>query len=225
MEVSESPSSPEETPIDELMSDPEALLRCGVCKVRLPNDQVSAEEWSEWAEQLSQLTPEIMAGEGDSEYVLYRNILEEPGFPFDAVLHSTIGEAVVKHFGLESLDEIRLDDAFCIHYNTKQADTSGAKHMDPSDITVNLCIDKSEDCEGSHVRFHGTKVLTNVPDTDEPKPDQFLVRQDAGYATIHWGDHLHETTPLKAGRRTNIVLTFWYTDASRSNVASRTCYA
>lgn len=97
--------------------------------------------------------------------------------------------------------------------------------MDPSDVTINLCLDKSDDCEGSHVWFHGTKALTNVPDADAPKPDQFLVRQDAGYATIHWGDHWHETTPLKAGRRTNIVLTFWYADASRSNVASRTCYA
>jgi hypothetical protein len=214
-------------PVD-VTSDPEALLRYGVCKVRIPTDRVAADEWQRWAETLSQATPEIMAGEGDGEYVFYRNILEEPGFPFDEIIQSSIGDAIVKHFGLRTLDEIRLDDAFCIHYNTDQADTSGAKHTDPSDITVNMCLEKSDDTEGSHVLFHGTKSLTNVPEASSsnssPPPGTFLVRQDAGYATIHWGDHLHETMPLKSGRRTNVVLTFWYKDASRSDVASRTCY-
>ena len=59
-------------------------------------------------------------------------------------------------------EEIKLDDAFCIHYNMSQEDTSGAKHMDPSDITLNLCLDKSDDCDGSQVMFYGTKALQSV---------------------------------------------------------------
>jgi hypothetical protein len=60
---------------EEVVSDPDVLLRYGVCKLRIPSDQVSADEWAEWALRLSQVTPEIMAGEGDGEFVFYRNIM------------------------------------------------------------------------------------------------------------------------------------------------------
>jgi hypothetical protein len=211
---------------EEIVSDPDVLLRYGVCKLRIPTDKVSADVWAGWARHLSQVTPEIMAGEGDGEYVFYRNIMEEPDFPFDAILRSSIGDAIVKHFGLGSVDEIRLDDAFCIHYNAAdQYDTSGAKHTDPSDLTVNMCLEKSDDAQGSHVRFYGTKPIGKAERDTTTEPLSFLVRQDAGYATIHWGSHLHGTTPLLSGTRTNIVLTFWFTDPKRSDVASRNCYS
>lgn len=211
---------------EEIISDPDVLLRYGVCKLRIPTDHVSADEWAGWARQLSQVTPEIMAGEGDGEYVFYRNIMEEPVFPFDAILRSSIGDAIVEHFGLGSLDEVRLHDAFCIHYNAAdQSDTSGAKHTDPSDLTVNMCLERSDDAQGSHVRFYGIKPLGKGERDSTKDPLSFLVRQDAGYATIHWGSHLHETTPLLSGTRTNVVLTFWYTDPKRSDVASRNCYS
>jgi hypothetical protein len=111
-----------------------------------------------------------------------------------------------------------------------QYDTSGAKHMDPSDITINMCLHKSDDAEGSYVLFYGRKKLNGTEGDDDEKNnglplyDRFLANQRPGYATIHFGDHPHETTPLLRGSRTNIVLTYCYTDTSRSDVATRTCY-
>jgi len=220
------------------VSDPAKLARYGILKVPLADlaPNVSRDDWKHWAQQLSQVTPEITAGEGDGEYVFYRNILEEPDFPFSRNFPADAPalELIQNRFGFQSLQEIRLDDAFCIHYNTEQADTSGARHMDPSDITINICLEKSEGTNGSHVLFHGTQDLIGAherlaaaDDDDgdgEAKPDKFLVSQEEGYATIHWGHHLHETTPLESGRRTNIVLTYWFTDPSKSGVLSRTCY-
>ena len=130
-----------------VVSDPDELLRYGVCRVPIPGEI----DWKKWATELSKLTPAIMAAKGDGEYAFYRNILQEPDFPFDAILSDTsaIGRAIQKYFAINNLDEIRLDDAFCIHYNTSQQDSSGAKHMDPSDITVNMCLEKTDDLVGS----------------------------------------------------------------------------
>lgn len=255
-----------------VITDATTLLRYGICKVPIPK----MFDTDKWSKELTQMTPEIIFGQGDSEYAFYRNILDEDDFPFDSLLFggasneeikpatntngsrnstgsmskvttSTIGQAMVNHFPIDDLKkEIQLDDAFCVHYNTDQDDTSGSKHMDPSDITVNMCLEKSNDTKGSHVLFYGTKVLENKnhslddddvtransntsspPQQQQTPPetiDKFLVVQDPGYATIHYGDHLHETTSLECGRRTNIILTYCYTDPTRSDVATRSCY-
>lgn len=212
----------------------EELLRYGVVShVPIVTDELDAATWQRCAAALSVVTPAIVSAEGDGEYAFYRNILEEPDFPFEALLHRTaIGAMILEYFDVKNLDEIRLDDAFCVHYNMTQSDTSGAKHVDPSDITVNLCIDKSDDCQGSQVLFHGVKPLHTLGhDEAEDRislvtkaPCKFLVNQEMGYATIHWGEHPHETTVLLAGYRTNIVLTYCYTDSSRSDVSKRSCY-
>lgn len=219
-----------------IISDDQELLRHGICRVKIP-DGLDAERW---AKELSQVTPMSLGFEGDGEYAFYRNIMDEPDFPFDCLLRadSEIGNAILRHFPLERLSEIRLDDAFCVHYNMDQNDTTGKKHTDPSDITVNICLQKSDDTKGSHVLFYGTRKLLNVndhvQDSSDPSDDdsqklgtpsgRFLVRQEPGYATIHYGDHSHETTVLLQGSRTNVVATYWYTNTNRSDVATRTCY-
>eukprot|EP00547_Thalassionema_nitzschioides_P006256 CAMPEP_0194219026 /NCGR_PEP_ID=MMETSP0156-20130528/25054_1 /TAXON_ID=33649 /ORGANISM="Thalassionema nitzschioides, Strain L26-B" /LENGTH=46 /DNA_ID= /DNA_START= /DNA_END= /DNA_ORIENTATION= len=43
-----------------------------------------------------------------------------------------------------------------------QHDTSGEKHVDPSDITVNMCFEKSENVEGSEVLFYRTRPLEGI---------------------------------------------------------------
>jgi hypothetical protein len=110
----------------------------------------------------------------------------------------------------------------------EQGDTTGAKHTDPSDITVNMCLLKSDDVLGSQVKFYGVEHLQNaVEEADSgisSPPKEFLVDQEAGYATIHWGHHPHETMPLRRGVRTNIVLTYCYRDPARSDVGNRACY-
>jgi len=296
-----------------VISDDRELLERGICLVCLPEEL----DTERWAEELSQVTPLILGFEGDGEYAFYRNILDEPEFPFDVILGgnncgeedleepvpggndgtailSEIGSSILNHFpvlptGAKSLElgaenendprkilskELQLDDAFCVHYNMDQDDTTGAKHVDPSDITVNMCLHKSKDGKGSYVLFHGTKTLENrtsakltnngtdstennngtvvgddcttkekyaapspirtreqtTDDGDEAaapisvKEDRFLVPQRQGYATIHFGDHPHETTPLRCGSRTNIILTYIYTDPTRSDATTRSCY-
>ena len=221
-----------------VVDDDQELLRYGICRAKIPQG-LDAERW---AKELSQLTPMNIGFEGDSEFPLYRNIMEEPDFPFDCLLDqdSDIGMAILRHFPIQRLSEIRLDDAFCVHYNMDQNDTTGARHTDPSDITVNICLQKSDDTEESHVLFYGTRKLENVAlHSDDHlsvaldasaagdhtmEAEKFLVRQEPGYATIHYGDHPHETTALRRGSRTNIVATYWYTDPGRSDVATRTCY-
>ena len=207
-----------------VVTDTEQLARYGVCRARIP----SGINWQHWAQQLSQVTLDNLGFEGDGEYAFYRNIMDEPDFPFDVLLeNSEISNAIVRHFGVNGMDEVRLDDAFCVHYDMEQDDTSGARHMDPSDITVNICLEKSPDVRGSQVMFYGTKALHNISDdSSDSKANEdfrFLVDQEAGSATIHWGEHPHETLRLESGRRTNIVMTLWYKD-SRSQAAIRTCY-
>ena len=207
-----------------LIQDDKELESYGVLRVKLP----TALDCAKWAAELSTITPQIMAGEGDGEYAFYRSILDEPDFPFATILTaSEIGDCIIRHFKIQSLDEIRLDDAFCVHYNNlTQDDTSGAKHIDPSDITVNMCLEKTELVEDSHVLFYGTQVLEDIEHKEQDASFQFLVEQVPGYATIHWGHHPHETTCMtgEGGRRTNIVLTYCYCDSSRSDVAKRSCY-
>lgn len=270
-----------------VISDNLELLKRGICRVKLPVEL----DLRRWADELSKVTPMILGFEGDGEYAFYRNIVEEPEFPFDLILLggessateeskssvaqtirplcglSEIGRSVLRHFPIlpkESSElrkeedcrkllseELQLDDAFCVHYNMDQDDTTGKKHMDPSDITVNMCLHKSKDAKGSYVLFHGTKQLQNVDhesakgtgdedlsnrkapiqthDDDSrgaggAEDDRFLVSQEPGYATIHFGDHPHETTSLRNGSRTNVILTYVYTDSNRSDVATRTCY-
>jgi hypothetical protein len=191
-----------------------------------------------------------MAMEGDGEYAFYRNIMDEPDFPLECMLlDSTTSSTISHYFGIKNLkEELVLDDAFCVHYNATQSDTTGAKHTDPSDITINLCLEKSEDAQGSHVLFHGIQPLVpsrassppppqSVSSSDSPPPQhqqergpppppvQFLLAQEPGFATIHWGHHPHETTALTQGRRTNIILTYCYTDPSKSDVSLRNCYS
>ena len=211
------------------VTNPDELLRLGIVShIPIESNEIDTSAWKEWASQLSVVSPIIMTAEGDGEYAFYRNILEEPDFPFDAILRNdNIKTALIKYFNIQSLmdDEIKLDDAFCIHYNMNQTDTSGARHIDPSDITINLCLNKSDDCLGSHVLFHGSKELHGIDNSScVLRPEKFLVNQEMGYATMHWGDHAHETTMLEAGYRTNIILTYCYTDKTRSNVSKRSCY-
>lgn len=192
----------------------------GICRIRIPDDGI---DWLEWASQLSKPTIDNLTFEGDGQYAFYRNIMEEPDFPFHNIFENVSG-AMKTYFNVGSMDDLRLDDAFCVHYNTSQKDSSGSKHTDPSDITVNMCLEKSQDVKGSQVRFYGRKSFHGVLPVKEEPSAVILVEQRQGYATIHWGDHPHETLPIACGRRTNIILTFLFKDKARSQAANRTCY-
>ena len=144
---------------------------------------------------------------------------------------ATVASILEEQFGSAST-EFQIDDAFCIHYDMSQQDTTCSKHTDPSDVTLNMCFHCSEDIRGSEVLFFNTYPLArnkNMESSDQNDSMEtiniFAVKPQPGYATLHWGYHSHQTLPLLRGERTNIVVTFCYKDKQKSTVSSRTCYA
>ncbi len=129
--------------------------------------------------------------------------------------------------------ELRIDDGFAIHYNESHWNTKVAKHMDPSDITVNLCLERSDDLEGSQVMFFGRQSIRCAAQPGDPEyfdeaeraaSSNFLVTPMTGWATIHWGHHPHLVTSLSKGQRTNVVMTYVYVDKARSQAYKRDCF-
>jgi hypothetical protein len=219
-------SPPSAVAVPPLITDDDELICYGVVRLPLPDD-LDAEYW---AAELSQVTPAILTAQGDGEYAFYRNILEEPDFPLSLWEDCPgICAALERYFGVKT-DDLRLDDAFCVHYDDGQDDSGGARHMDPSDLTLNLCLEKSSTVEESHVLFFGTQALANEGSprdntASSPRPRAFCVPQIPGTLSLHWGCHPHQTLPLKGtGCRTNIVMTLCYKDPNRSDVMMRTCY-
>ena len=118
------------------------------------------------------------------------------------------------------------------------------KHTDPSDVTVNLCLERSSNLKGSQVQFFGTKELKSAVKLDDEAgnsdeqaiieelaakkngaaPVSFLVMPESGWATIHWGQHPHLVTSLEAGQRTNVVLTYCFVDKAKSTAMKSDCF-
>lgn len=215
------------------ITEEKELLQMGICRVRIPKPK---EELQEWANEFSQVTPEIIFQQ-DSSSSFYRNILDQAN-PIDAMVRSSvIGQAIQTHF---STDELILDDAFCIQYTSSQWDTSCAKHVDPSDITVNLCLEgNTHPGTGSQVVFYGQQsISTRLPRLlDDHSNVIFGVNQTQGYATIHWGRHPHKTTPLRTKqgdnnndggvchKRTNIILTYCFKHKKdKHDIMNQNCF-
>lgn len=207
----------------------EELLQHGISRVKLPSSIQS--KLSHYSKTLSRVTPMNTTSE-DGEYAFYRNIKEDTDndtFPFDAIIKEDVYNTLKMHFNIDDPDnDIYLDDAFCIQYNMKFDDTTCAKHMDPSDITINICLE-SDNVTGSQVVFYGVQTLDNVTatstsDNDDNDEYEFLVDQKEGYCTIHYGKHPHKTLPLLSGQRTNVILTYCYKDNTKTDVSTRTCY-
>jgi hypothetical protein len=151
-------------PVLRISNDGELLNR-GVVRCNV----AGAVDLSGWAAELAQVSPESVFAE-DGEYAQYRNIKEScPSFPFDPIL-TALTPCLEQHF-VDRASEVELDDAFAIHYNESHWDTRVAKHTDPSDITVNLCLERSEDLEGSQVQFFGTVGLKETNEEAEFETD------------------------------------------------------
>lgn len=160
----------------------------------------------------------------DNDYAFYKNILDDPSFPYVEEIVQAITPTLLEHF-VTDMNDVYVDDVFVVHYNTEQYDSRCPKHQDPSDITVNVCLERSEDLEGSQIVFYGSKRIRCVePFEEKQEEDGFLIDTKLGCCSIHWGAHPHEVTPLKRGRRTNVIFTMAYKDAAKSE-KDRICYA
>lgn len=111
-------------------------------------------------------------------------------------------------------------------------------------MTVNLCLERSANLEGSQVLFFGRKPLLRHADGKDSSdgsnssdggtaataadgaaaPEQFLVGAAAGWATVHWGAHPHLVTTLRTGQRTNVVLTYCFAEAGKSTATKGDCF-
>ena len=169
----------------------------------------------------------------DSTYAFYKNIREDnlddegnvrstAAFPVQALVDA-ITPSLLKHF-VDTIDEVYIDDLFVVHYNTGQFDSRCAKHQDPSDVTVNVCLESSADLVGSQILFYDRKGLKGGKGEKGEEGEIFRVDCRLGECTLHWGAHPHETTPLEKGRRTNVVMTMAYKDKLKSG-ANRSCCA
>uniref|UniRef100_A0A6S8CBM1 Fe2OG dioxygenase domain-containing protein n=1 Tax=Aureoumbra lagunensis TaxID=44058 RepID=A0A6S8CBM1_9STRA len=178
------------------------------------------------ASEFSQPSPQSIFME-DSEYANYRNVMDDPNFPLAPIVNALL-PVLALHFNVSG-SSLQLDDAFIISYNTQHADTTVRKHTDPSDITVNLCL-QADNVQGSSILFYGKKPLSNLTtlpcscssscsfdstlcfDFTSPTKNSddalFRVIPKQGFAMFHYGSHPHETLPLFSGQRTNCVLTF-----------------
>ena len=181
---------------------------------------------------IKEVSPFNMAAE-DGEYAFYKNLKEDVEI-VDGIVKTITErsrESIERHF-VDKLEDVVLDDVFCINYTMEHADSRVQRHKDPSDITVNINLERSEDMEGSQVLFYGTKRLKGVEvgeenvkveegeenvKVEEGEEERFKVDTKLGCVTIHRGDHPHEVTSLEKGERTNIVMTFVYADKSKSS--------
>ncbi len=80
-------------------------------------------------------------------------------------------------------------NAWCICY-WKKYEHKHMEHVDKSDATLNICIEKSTDLKGAVLKFGEESVYFTSP----------------GRAVLHAGVDTHRTTRLVSGRRMNLVI-------------------
>lgn len=144
--------------------------------------------------EVARVVSPLLAAQDDMGQPHSNDLLEEVDFPFESILacaHDTL-----KHYCDPS--DLELYDAFSLHYDERQQNTTFNQHRDPSFVTINICL--HADCEGSNVEFFGTP--------DASTNDRFAVEMRVGHALVHYGRHLHQTTPLLRGSRSQAV-TYW----------------
>jgi hypothetical protein len=78
-----------------------------------------------------------------------------------------------------------------------QADTTGVKHADRSDVTGNICLETSDDLQGSQVLFYGTQ------------PSLFVSPQNRQEEEEEGTHHQHNRKRRKKKMRTIVTFNFW----------------
>jgi len=79
-------------------------------------------------------------------------------------------------------------------------------HCDKSDLTFNICLQASEDMEGSTVGFYSDP--SGVPTGSVPtEVDRvFTYRHSVGHAIMHDGRQWHKTDPITRGTRSSLIV-------------------
>ncbi|KAJ1462008.1 hypothetical protein M885DRAFT_494230 [Pelagophyceae sp. CCMP2097] len=142
--------------------------------------------------------PEVACGEAlAARGVLQANdLLDAPEpFPFEALLAFLEG-ALAKYIDAP-LAALKVYDAFTLHYDKAQAETTFNQHRDPSFVTVNICLERQPGTTGSQIEFWGAPHLEDATDNSRR--------------------HLHQTRPLQQGGRSQAVIYLTRKDRETDN--------
>jgi hypothetical protein len=93
--------------------------------------------------------------------------------------------------------------SFLVDYGAG-VDRDLSQHVDDSQVTVNLWL--GGECEGSEVRFEGTRCVRHLDLRFGPE-ELFAWRGRPGEALVHLGLHRHRTLPILSGERQSLI--FW----------------
>jgi hypothetical protein len=124
-------------------------------------------------------------------------------------------------------DKLNRHHGFIVEYQVGK-DTKLDFHVDDSEVTINLCL--GETFTGGDLYFGGircshhqqtaplegmfsrtpegviTVLQSNLTFRVVCLGEEFLIDHTAGQALIHYGHHRHAATPIKTGRRMNLIL-------------------
>jgi hypothetical protein len=125
-----------------------------------------------------------------------------------ANLMMTLRPFINEYFGEKYCDKLALYQQFSVHYSVI-TDKKLDKHVDDSDITINICLKNTFGFGSSTIHFDDS------PDTlfskSENKP--FGISLSRGDIMIHKGNHAHYVTDIgnnKTGERCNLILWLKY---------------
>lgn len=174
-----------------------------------------------WASKLRTMLAADLSGERAN--TLHRSPVDvrRVGFPVEGILQESNG-LIREHFGMSSGD-LEVHACFAVLYSP-EANQILKLHRDDSDVTLNICLERSDDLEGTEVVFHGTEglkhpKLNHTPTFMPYDKAKTLVNVPKGWVAIHRGCHAHETTPLRQGHRLSVICWFKYVLDSQMAIA------
>ena len=129
-----------------IITDDRELLKRGICRVRIP-DELDADRWNDndkdkVISEAKETRPSSKGGVSE----IGRSILEYfpilPGNPKPATVK--VGGTTADRYSEILSRELRLDDAFCVHYNMDQDDTTEQEDKEwKTDVNVRQKMDMS----------------------------------------------------------------------------------
>jgi len=108
-----------------------------------------------------------------------------------------LARVLYPEWGGGDLDHVH---AFQVEYDAG-GDTSLSKHMDSSEVTLNLCL-QTENLAGSTVFFEGVRRFGQ----GWGEPSRVEVVQKPGVALLHLGQNMHGASELAQGKRSNVII-------------------
>ena len=119
-------------------------------------------------------------------------------------IFSKVEAFIFEFYGLDLSKDFSIYTNFSVHYS-KNRDKKLSKHIDDSDITVNICLENTLEDECSLI-FYGSSSSTISYRTQESTT---LVNFKKGDMLIHRGSHIHETKSLEDGDGDGCNIIIW----------------